>query len=253
MARGRTAQAMTAARHYRHGEPVALFVPCFVDVFNPETARATVAVLERLGVRVEYPADQTCCGQPAYNAGHFAPALELAERFARVFGEYSWIVTPSGSCAAMARAGFAALDPSSHAARVGARVFDFASFVTEVAGATDVGARFPHRVTYHEGCHARRELRALDSSLKLLAAVRGITLVDLPMGEECCGFGGSFSVSFDAISTSMGEAKCANALSTGAEYLVSSDPSCLLHVGGILRKRSAALKTLHLAEVLATM
>jgi L-lactate dehydrogenase complex protein LldE len=242
---------MTDARTYRRGEPVALFVPCFVDVFNPEAARAVVTVLERLGVRVEYPSDQTCCGQPAYNAGHFAPANELADRFARVFQSYSWIVAPSGSCAAMARAGFAHLNPSSAAASVGARVYDFASFLTDVLDAVDVGARFPHRVTYHEGCHARRELHALGASLRLLGAVRDLTLVDLPAADECCGFGGSFSVSFEALSTSMGETKCAHALSTGAEFLVSGDPSCLLHVGGMLRKRSATLKTLHLAEVLA--
>lgn len=242
---------MTDARAYRHGEPVALFVPCFVDVFNPEAARAVVTVLERLGVRVEYPSEQTCCGQPAYNAGHFAPANELADRFARVFQDYSWIVAPSGSCATMARAGFAHLSPSSPAATVGARVYDFASFLADVLDVTDVGARFPHRVTFHEGCHARRELRSADASLRLLRAVRDLTLVDLPMADECCGFGGSFSVTFDALSTSMGEAKCTNALSTGAEFLVSGDPSCMLHVGAMLRKRTSPLKTLHLAEVLA--
>jgi L-lactate dehydrogenase complex protein LldE len=242
---------MTDARAYRRGEPVALFVPCFVDVFNPEAARAVVTVLERLGVRVQYPSEQTCCGQPAYNAGHFAPASELADRFARIFHEYSWIVAPSGSCATMARAGFAHLNPSSAAASVGARVYDFATFLTDVLDVDDVGARFPHRVTFHEGCHARRELGAGEASLRLLRAVRDLTLVDLPMADECCGFGGSFSVSFDALSISMGEAKCTNALSTGAEFLVSGDPSCMVHVGGILRKRATPLKTLHLAEVLA--
>jgi L-lactate dehydrogenase complex protein LldE len=120
-----------------------------------------------------------------------------------------------------------------------------------VLGTVDVGARFPHRVTFHEGCHALRELHVGDASLRLLRAVRELTLVDLPQAAECCGFGGSFSVSFDELSTSMGEAKCAHALSTGAEFLVSGDPSCMLHVGGMLRKNSAALKTLHLAEVLA--
>jgi L-lactate dehydrogenase complex protein LldE len=243
---------MTDAREYRRGDPVALFVPCFVDLFNPEAARAVVTVLERLGVRLEYPLEQTCCGQPAYNAGHFSPAHELADRFARVFDAYAWIVTPSGSCAAMARTGFADLSSSSSAALVGARVFDFASFVVDVLGVSDVGARFPHRVTFHEGCHARRHLRASGASRTLLSSVRELTLEELPMPEECCGFGGSFSVSYEALSTSMGEAKCANALSTGAEFLVSGDPSCLLHVGGMLRKRSAPLKTMHLAEVLAS-
>jgi L-lactate dehydrogenase complex protein LldE len=242
---------MNDARAYHRGEPVALFVPCFVDVFNPGIARAAVTVLERLGVNVEYPPGQTCCGQPAYNSGHWPVAAAIAQRFAHVFNEYPWIVTPSGSCAAMARAGFAHMDPESSAASVGDRVYDFASFLTGVLGVADVGARFPHRVTFHEGCHARRELRAVDASLTLLRSVRDLTLIDLPMAEECCGFGGSFSVSFDALSTSMGEAKCVNAMSTGAEFLISGDPSCMLHVDGMLRKRSAALTTLHLAEVLA--
>jgi len=242
---------MTVSRGYRRGEPVALFVPCFVDVFNPEVARAVVTVLERVGVSVEYPPGQTCCGQPAYNAGYWPLAAAIAQRFEQVFHDYPWIVTPSGSCAAMARAGFAHIDPSSSAASIGARVYDFASFLTDVLGVGDVGARFPHRVTFHEGCHARRELRAVDASLKLLGAVRDLTLVDLPMAEECCGFGGSFSVSFDALSTSMGDAKCVNAMSTGAEFLVSGDPSCMLHIDGMLRERQAPLTTLHLAEVLA--
>src|SRR5471030_336006 len=135
---------MTESRSYRRGEPVALFVPCFVDVFKPEVARAVVTVLERVGVNVEYPPGQTCCGQPAYNAGHWPLAAAIAQRFEHVFHDYQWIVTPSGSCAAMARAGFAHMDPSSSAASLGARVYDFASFLIDVLGVGDVGARFPH-------------------------------------------------------------------------------------------------------------
>lgn len=242
---------MAGTRGYRRGEQVALFVPCFVDIFAPQAAIATVEVLERLGVSVSYPQEQTCCGQPAHSAGFRPQACALAERFARTFAEYEWIVTMSGSCAAMARAGFAESGAPDSAVAIGARVFDLASFLTEALSITDVGARFPHAVTYHEGCHARRILASGDAPLRLLRAVRDITLVELPAAEECCGFGGGFSVEFDRISASMGEAKCANALSTRARYLVSGDPSCLLHLDGLVRKRGAPLTTLHLAQVLA--
>jgi L-lactate dehydrogenase complex protein LldE len=242
---------MAEMRAYRRGESVAIFVPCFVDIFAPQAAIATVALLERLDVRVSYPAEQTCCGQPAHNAGFRSQARALSERFARTFGAYDWIVTMSGSCAAMARAGFSEIDASDSAVAIGARVFDLAAFLTQALGVTDVGARFPHAVTYHDGCHARRVLASGDAPLRLLRAVRDISLVELPAAEECCGFGGGFSVEFDRISASMGEAKCANAHSTGAHYLVSGDPSCLLHLDGLLRKSGAALTTLHLAQVLA--
>jgi L-lactate dehydrogenase complex protein LldE len=242
---------MADMRAYQRGEHVAIFVPCFVDIFAPQAAIATVALLERLGVSVSYPPEQTCCGQPAQSAGFRPQARALADRFARAFAGYEWIVTMSGSCAAMARAGFSEAGASDSAVAIGARVFDLASFLTDVLRLTDVGARFPHAVTYHEGCHARRILAAGDAPLRLLRAVRDITLLELPAAEECCGFGGGFSVEFDRVSASMGEAKCANALSTGAKYLVSGDPSCLLHLDGLVRKSGAALTTLHLAQVLA--
>lgn len=242
---------MAEMRSYRRGESVALFVPCFVDVFSPQAAIATVSLLERLGVRVTYPADQTCCGQPAHSAGHRPEARSLADRFARVFGEYEWIVTMSGSCAAMVSHGYEEAGASAHAVGVGSRVHDLATFLTEALGVTDVGARFPHAVTYHEGCHARRILAEGDAPIRLLREVRDIRLVELPAAEECCGFGGGFSATFDRISASMGESKCANALASGAGYLVSGDPSCLLHLDGLVRKKGVPLTTLHLAQVLA--
>ncbi len=242
---------MSEMRAYQRGEPAALFVPCFVDVFAPEAAIASVAVLERLGVRVEYPAAQTCCGQPAHSAGFRPEARAIADRFARVFNAYEWIITLSGSCAAMARTGFAEAGASDAAVAVGRRVCDLAEFLTGALGVTDVGARFPHVVTYHDGCHARRILGAGDAPLRLLRAVRDLSLVELPAVDECCGFGGGFSVAFDRVSASMGQAKCGNALATGARYLVSGDTSCLLHLDGILRKSGNALETVHLAQVLA--
>ena len=240
-----------APARYAPGDSVALFVPCFVDVLYPAAGKAVVALFERLGVRLEYPAEQTCCGQPAFNAGHWTQARALATRFAAVFGPYRWIVVPSGSCGAMAKRFFARLEPGSAAAAVGERVYDLASFLVDVLGIVDVGARFPHSVTYLDGCHGRRELSCTTAAERLLHAVEGIDYRALPGVEECCGFGGLFSVKFDALSTSMGDAKCANALATGAEYLVSGDASCLMHIGGMLERRDARLKTVHLAEVLA--
>jgi L-lactate dehydrogenase complex protein LldE len=236
---------------YAAGDSVALFIPCYVDMFSPHVGRACVALFERLNIGFDYPRDQTCCGQPAYNAGRAAEASGAAEHFAAVFEPYRWIVAPSGSCAAMAKRGYAHLDPGSRAAVAGERVFDLASFLVDVVGVVDVGARFPHSVTYHDGCHGRRELRCTSAALALLRAVRDMDYREIAGMDECCGFGGLFSVKYDQLSSSMGQAKCMRSLETGAEYLVSGDSSCLLHVGGMLRSQQAAQKTLHIAEVLA--
>lgn len=235
---------------YSPGDTVALFVPCYVDAFHPEIGRASVALFDRLGVRLEYPEDQTCCGQPAFNAGHWPEATAVAAHFASVFGGYRWIVTPSGSCAAMARSFYAQLEPDGAAAQVGKRVYDLASFLVDVLGVTNVGARFPHPVTYHDGCHGRRELGCTAAAVTLLRSVDGLEYRELPAIDECCGFGGLFSVKYAELSTSMGAAKCDSALSTGAEYLVSGDSSCLIHLQGMLAHRRSPLKTMHLAEIL---
>jgi len=245
-------RAGTASDAYAPGDTVALFIPCYIDVVFPSVGKAVVSIFERLGVDLDYPAEQTCCGQPAFNGGHRKEALALAARFADVFEDYKWIVVPSGSCGAMTKRFYATLDPTSKAATVGARVWDLATFLVDILGIVDVGARFPHSVTMLDGCHGRRELGCTDAARRLLRAVGDIDYRELPAIEECCGFGGLFSVTFDALSTSMGSAKCANALATGAEYLVSGDSSCLMHVGGMLDHRGSSLKTLHLAEVLAS-
>jgi L-lactate dehydrogenase complex protein LldE len=236
---------------YAAGDSVALFVPCFVDALFPDVGKAAVKVLARLGVTAAYPEDQTCCGQPAFNAGHWAEARRLADRFGDVFAGHRWIVVPSGSCAAMAKVFYRQLGASGAAAAAGARVHDLASFIVDVLGVTDVGAVFPHSVTYHDGCHGRRELHATGAATSLLKSVKGLDYRELPAIDECCGFGGLFSVKYEQLSTSMGDAKCASANATGAEYLVSGDSSCLMHVGGLLKDRGSAMRTLHLAEVLA--
>jgi len=245
-------RAGTASDAYAPGDTVALFIPCFIDVVFPSVGKAVVSIFERLGVSLDYPAEQTCCGQPAFNGGHRKEALALASRFSEIFDDFKWIVVPSGSCGAMAKRFYSTLDPDGKAAAVGKRVYDLASFLVDVLGIVDVGARFPHSVTMLDGCHGRRELSATDPARKLLQAVGGIDYRELPAIEECCGFGGLFSVKFDQLSTSMGSAKCSNALATGAEYLVSGDSSCLMHVGGMLDHRGSNVKTLHLAEVLAS-
>ncbi len=243
---------VTERARFAAGDTVALFVPCFVDLLYPSVGKAMVTLFERLGVRLVYPSEQTCCGQPAFNAGHWREARELAGRFADVFADQQWIVVPSGSCGAMARRFFGRMEPGGRAAAVGERVYDLATFLVDVLGIVDVGARFPHSVTYLDGCHGRRELGCSLNAERLLHAVEGIEFRGLPGVDECCGFGGLFSVKYDALSTSMGSAKCANALSTGADYLVSGDASCLMHVGGMLEHRDARMKTAHLAEVLAS-
>lgn len=245
-------RAGTASDAYAPGDTVALFVPCFIDVVYPSVGKAVVSIFERLGVAIDYPAEQTCCGQPAFNGGHRSEALALAQRFAHVFGAFKWIVVPSGSCGAMAKRFYPMLDDGGAASAVGGRVYDLATFLADVLGIVDVGARFPHSVTMLDGCHGRRELGCTGAARRLLKAVAELDYRELPAIEECCGFGGLFSVKYDALSTSMGSAKVAHAISTGAEFLVSGDSSCLMHVGGMLDHRGSTMKTLHLAEVLAS-
>ena len=238
---------------------IALFVPCFVDTLFPATARATVTVLERLGHEVVFPEEQTCCGQVHANAGHRAQGLRLARRFVRVFGDEDAIVAPSGSCVATVRerypqlaeeAGDEALLADVRA--LGPRVHELATFLVGVLGVEDVGASFPHRVTYHASCHGLRSLGAGDAQLRVLRAVRGIDLVELENPTACCGFGGTFAVKNAEVSTAMLGAKAADVITTGAEVCTAGDDSCLMHLGGGLRRLRAGVRTMHIAEILAS-
>ena len=232
---------------------VALFIPCFVDQLNPEVGLDMARVLRRVGYDVNFPEAQTCCGQPAFNSGYWGEARPLAERFLRVFGGAEAIVCPSGSCTTMVRNFYGELLAGTPAegAAVAARVFEFSEFLVKVAKVTDVGASFPHRVTYHDACHALRELRLKQEPRELLRHVRGLKLVEMPYCEECCGFGGTFSTKFPMISGAMGETKAANVEASGAEFVTSSDPSCLMHIEGVLRLRKSAARTIHIASILA--
>ena len=220
---------------YRQGEPVAMFIPCYVDQFYPGIGEAMVRILERLGVPVVFPAEQTCCGQPAFNSGYWDESRPVIRQFCKVFAPYRWIISPSGSCTAMCRVFFPHVDSSEEVLAVSRRVFEFSEFLVDMLGVTDTGATFPHKVTMHIGCHGRRELGVVDHPLKLLQSVRGLTYCELPNIEECCGFGGTFSVKMPGTSLAMGQSKKENIVRSGADVVVSGDISCLMHIGGMLR------------------
>src|SRR5229473_6171031 len=234
---------------------VSLFVPCFVDQLLPEVAVDTVKVLRRAGCDVDFPQDQTCCGQPAFNSGYWNDARPCAERFLRVFKDAEWIVCPSGSCTTMVRVFYPELLASSplrdEAASLGRRTFELSEFLVKILGVTDLGAAFPHTVTYHASCHGLRELKLSDEPLQLLRKVKGLKLMDMLRFDECCGFGGTFATKFESISIAMGTSKAENVAATGAEFVTAIDSSCLLHLQGILSKRSAQARTIHLASILA--
>jgi L-lactate dehydrogenase complex protein LldE len=237
---------------------IALFITCLADTLYPQTGRAVVTLLERLGHEVAFPEEQTCCGQMHVNTGYERDALPLVRRFVRVFGGEEVIVAPSGSCAALVRDQYPRLAEEAGDAGLAAAARDLAPRVHELSellvdrlGVEDVGASFPHRVTYHPTCHSLRLLKVGDRPLRLLRAVRGIDLVELPEARECCGFGGTFAVKNADVSTAMLTDKVRNVLDTRAEVCTAGDASCLMHIGGGLGRLRAGVRTLHLAEILA--
>ena len=221
---------------------VALFITCFNDTLFPETGRAVVSLLERLGCEVEFPLEQTCCGQMHVNSGYEHEAVKLLERFPRVFEGYEAIVSPSASCVAHVRERIPAVDD---------RVFELTEFLIDRLGVVDVGASFPHRVTLHPTCHSLRLLGVGDRPWRLLEAVRGIDLVELEGARECCGFGGTFAVKNADTSMAMLSDKVRQVLDTRAEVCTSADTSCLMHIGGALRRGRTGVRTMHIAEILA--
>jgi L-lactate dehydrogenase complex protein LldE len=221
---------------------IALFITCFNDTLFPGTGRAVVEVLERLGHEVVFPVEQTCCGQMHANSGYLEEAQPLARRFERVFADEELVVSPSASCVAHLR---------HHGAGLDGRLYELSELLVDVLGVEDVGAVFPHRVTYHPTCHSLRLLDVGDRPLRLLRAVRDVELVELPDALECCGFGGTFAIKNADTSMAMLTDKLRNVLDTGAEVCVAADNSCLMHMGGALRRQRAGVRTMHLAEVLA--
>lgn len=234
---------------------VTLFIPCFVDLLYPRAGISAVKILERLGHKIDFPEEINCCGQPAFNSGYWDEARSVAEPVLRRLQKSEAVVIVSGSCGAMLKVFYPQLffgTPHEPAARqLSAKCHEFSDFLVNRLGVADVGARFPARVTFHDGCHGLRELGIKSAPRALLAKVRELELVEMKE-DICCGFGGTFAAKFPMISTAMGEVKCAQAIETGAEYIVSNDSSCLMHIQGLADKKREPLKTIHLAEVLAS-
>jgi L-lactate dehydrogenase complex protein LldE len=236
---------------------LTLFVPCFMNTLYPEAGMSMVKVLERLGHTVDWHEDIYCCGQPAFNAGYWDEARQVATPVVKKLAAdgSDAIVIGSGSCGAMLKVFyrdlFANTALAGDATALGDRTWEFSDFLVTKLGVTDVGAHFPARVTFHDGCHGLRELKIKQQPRRLIEQVRGLELIEMRDAETCCGFGGTFCAKFPAISTAMGEVKCASAAETEAEYIVSNDASCLMQIQGILDRQHKPIKTLHLAQVLA--
>ena len=253
---GITWAAPTAEPSAMRPRTAALWITCLGDVFFPGIGLAAARILASQGVRPEFPEGQTCCGQPAFNAGFCPEARSMALHFLEVFEGAECIVSPSGSCVSMVRCHYPGLFDGDRALRerfeaLGRRTFELSEFLTEVLRIGSTGARFPHRVTYHDSCHSLRSLGLRDGPRRLLRAVEGVELLDLASSETCCGFGGVFSVKYPEISMAMCSDKVARIEESGAEYVVATDASCLMHIGGALQRRGSKVKTLHLAEILA--
>jgi L-lactate dehydrogenase complex protein LldE len=237
---------------------IALFATCLADTLYPRAAKATVRLLERLGHQVVFPAAQTCCGQMHVNTGYQRDALPLIRHYVETFAPFEAVVVPSGSCTGSIRHQHAMVARrlgedglALRAEDVAARTYELSQLLVDVLGVTDVGAYFPHRVTYHPTCHSLRLLKVGDRPLRLLRAVAGIDLVPLPDAESCCGFGGTFAVKNADVSTAILADKMRNVLATGAEVCTAGDSSCLMHIGGGLSRLRTGTRTVHLAEVLA--
>jgi len=238
---------------------ITLFIPCFNDTLFPETGKAMVHLFERLGHSVDYPLEQTCCGQMHYNTGYQAETVPMVRHFLDVFEDAEAIVAPSASCVGMIKDFYPKVAKDSGDAdliqRVKGlipRVFEFSQFIVHKLGIEDVGAYYPHRVTYHPTCHSLRVLHINSEPLTLLSHVKGIDLVELPEREQCCGFGGTFAVKNAETSTAMMGDKIANIKATKAEACTSLDNSCLMHIGGGLTRYQSGVETVHLAEILAS-
>jgi L-lactate dehydrogenase complex protein LldE len=238
---------------------IALFVTCLADTLFPDVGKATVLLLERLGHQVAFPCAQTCCGQMHINTGYQREALPLVRRYVEVFGGYDAVVVPSGSCAGAIRHQHAMVARrwgderlAREAQVIAGRTFELSELLTDVLGLVDVGAYYPRRVTYHPTCHSLRVLRVGDKPLRLLRHVAGLELVELPGADVCCGFGGTFAVKNSDTSTAMLADKLRGVLDTGAQVATAGDSSCLMHLGGGLSRLGAGVRTVHLAQILAS-
>ena len=234
---------------------VEAFIPCFIDQFYPETGKNMIKLLEKLNISVNYNPNQTCCGQMAFNSGFWDEAKELGEKFINDFYGKNYVVSPSASCTGMVKKQFPKLfhNSSMHneSKHLQNNIFEITDFLVNILKITDVGAEFNHKVTYHESCASKREYGLKNEPLILLRNVMGLELIEMQEPDSCCGFGGTFSVKFEGISTAMAQQKVEKALATGAEYLVTTDSSCLMNINGYILKHKLPLKTIHIVDILA--
>jgi L-lactate dehydrogenase complex protein LldE len=235
---------------------VQLFIPCFVDQLYPETGMNMVKILEKVGCIVSYNPKQTCCGQPAYNAGYVDECRDVSTKFIKDFSGDEYIISPSGSCTGYLRNSledvFINTQLINDATHIAKRSFEITEFLTNIVKVTDFGAKLQGKATYHDACGALRECGIKEGPRQLLQNVEGLELVEMKEKETCCGFGGTFSVKFEPISVGMAQTKVQSALETGADYMLSTDVSCLMHIDGYIRKNNIALKTMHIVDVLAS-
>ncbi len=235
---------------------VQLFVPCFIDQLYPQVAFNTIKVLEKAGCTVKYNEQQTCCGQPAFNAGFWGESKDVCTKFVQDFDGADYIVSPSASCAGFVRNNYGKIFENnafqSPAKKVANQIFELSEFLVKILKVTDLGAAFDAKVTYHDSCAGLRECKIKAEPRTLLTAVKGIELVEMKDTETCCGFGGSFAVKYDTISVAMADQKIENAIATDAEYIVSTDMSCLMHLDGRINYNGQAVKVIHLADILSS-
>lgn len=235
---------------------VQIFIPCFIDQLYPQTAFNMVKVLEKACCDVKYNGNQTCCGQPAFNAGFWKESKDVCTKFIKDFENADYIICPSASCTGFVRNYYQKLfEGTALQAKVtdlNKRLFEFTEFLTDILKIENFGAVFNHTVTYHDSCAALRECKIKDGPRRLLGNVKGLQLVEMNDVETCCGFGGTFSVKFDAISVAMADQKVCNAKGTNADYIISTDLSCLMHLDGYIQNKGLSLKTIHIADVLAS-
>jgi L-lactate dehydrogenase complex protein LldE len=236
---------------------VSLFITCLIDILFPQVGINIVKVLKRLGVEVDFPEEQTCCGQPAFNSGFRKDAKELAIRFLSVFNQDGFIVSPSGSCTSMVRVFYKELFHEDQKMLemidlLSLRTYEFSEFLVNVLKVDDVGATYKGKVTYHDSCHALRELRVQVEPRRLIKSVKGVEFIEMKACDVCCGFGGTFSVKFPEVSVSILDEKLESIIESGADTVVSTDMGCLMHINGALNRRNIPIKTMHIAELLAS-
>ena len=236
---------------------IQLFIPCFIDQLYPETGFNTIKVLEKAGCKVHYNPEQTCCGQPAFNSGYWKEAAVLAEKFMNDFNAEMPIVAPSGSCTGYILNHYHKLFEGNAVQmakldKIKPQIYELTDFLVNVLKVDDFGAQFPHKVTFHDACSALREYGVKDEPRQLLSKVKGLELIEMEESETCCGFGGTFAVKNTAISVAMAEKKVQNAIATGAEYVVSTEASCLMNINGYCSKNKMAVKGIHLVDILAS-